>query len=322
MGVAFCGRTSGAQAMNQIYLDTARLMTQVAPFVFANDVFALKGGTAINLFLRDMPRLSVDLDLVFRDHTVSRAAALKQISGALHEAGQRLQTVGFQVYALSATDGSETKIIIRRGATEVKVEVNFVMRGTLHPVHNVPLSSAARNALMADLELPIASLEDVYGGKLVAALDRQHPRDLFDVMLMLREEGLTRQIFEGFLVYLISHGRPMADLLEPRWKPLAQIFTAEFAGMTRDPVDLAQLEATQQALLRAIRRQFTERDAEFLLSLKQGAPNWSLFGLPGTEQLPAVRWKLSNIQSMSEEKRREAVARLEAVVERLLYGRA
>ena len=57
--------------MNQIYLDTARLLTQVAPFVFTDGTFALKGGTAINLFVRDMPRLSVDLDLVFTDHQPS-----------------------------------------------------------------------------------------------------------------------------------------------------------------------------------------------------------------------------------------------------------
>jgi predicted nucleotidyltransferase component of viral defense system len=61
--------------MNQIYLDTARLLTQVAPIVFADGVFALKGGTAINLFVRDMPRLSVDLDLVFPDYTLSREPA-------------------------------------------------------------------------------------------------------------------------------------------------------------------------------------------------------------------------------------------------------
>ena len=54
--------------MNQVYLDTARLLTQVAPLVFADNIFALKGGTAINLFVRDMPQLSVDLDLVFADH--------------------------------------------------------------------------------------------------------------------------------------------------------------------------------------------------------------------------------------------------------------
>ena len=56
--------------MNQTYLDTARLLMQVAPLVFVGDTFALKGGTAINLFVRDMPRLSVDLDLVFHDHTL------------------------------------------------------------------------------------------------------------------------------------------------------------------------------------------------------------------------------------------------------------
>ena len=58
--------------MNRVYLDTARLLTQVAPVVFVDDRLALKGGTAINLFIRDMPRLSVDLDLVFTDHTVGR----------------------------------------------------------------------------------------------------------------------------------------------------------------------------------------------------------------------------------------------------------
>ena len=64
MGVALGRRASGAQAVNQIYLETARLLTRVAPLVLADDTFALKGGTAINLFVRDMPRLSVDLDLV------------------------------------------------------------------------------------------------------------------------------------------------------------------------------------------------------------------------------------------------------------------
>lgn len=55
--------------MNQLYIDIARMMTRVAPLVFVDETFALKGGTAINLFLREMPRLSVDLDLVFLDYT-------------------------------------------------------------------------------------------------------------------------------------------------------------------------------------------------------------------------------------------------------------
>ena len=49
--------------MNAHYLEVARLMAQIARSVFADGVFALKGGTAINLFMRDLPRLSVDRDL-------------------------------------------------------------------------------------------------------------------------------------------------------------------------------------------------------------------------------------------------------------------
>ena len=316
MGVAFCGRTSGAQAMNQIYLDTARLMTQVAPFVFANDVFALKGGTAINLFLRDMPRLSVDLDLVFRDHTVSRAAALKQISGALHEAGQRLQTVGFQVYALSATDGSETKIIIRRGATEVKVEVNFVMRGTLHPVHNVPLSSAARNALMANLELPIASLEDVYGGKLVAALDRQHPRDLFDVMQLLAHEGITPGIRRAFVVYLCSHNRPVHEVLFPQLRDITLDYERTFKGMTASPVALPELLATRDELLRRLHQDMDNDERQFLLSVVHNQPEWELLGFAHLSKLPGLQWKMKNLEELAKSNPRkfqeqaDALARL------------
>ena len=115
--------------MNQIYLDTARLLTQVAPLVFMDDTFALQGGTAINLFVRDMPRLSVDLDLVFPDHTSPRDEALARINGAVRLAAERLTKRGFQTHAPASAAG-ETKVLVRRGSIQVKVEVNFVMRGT------------------------------------------------------------------------------------------------------------------------------------------------------------------------------------------------
>lgn len=177
--------------MNQVYLDTARLLTQVAPFVFVDGMFALKGGTAINLFLRDMPRLSVDLDLVFPNHSLPRDQALERINGAMRQAAERLGKRGFQTHAIAAADAGETKLLVRRGGIEVKIEVNFVMRGTIRQVRTVGLTPKARDVLMADLEIPVVSLEDVYGGKLVAALDRQHPRDLFDVMQLFAHEGIT-----------------------------------------------------------------------------------------------------------------------------------
>jgi hypothetical protein len=154
MDIEVQGRSAGAQAVNQVYLDTARLLIQVAPPVFADKVFALKGGTAINLFVRDMPRLSVDLDLVFVDHRLEREDALAGINEAIRSAVERLKKRGFQTYAANAADAGETKLFVRRDKLEVKVEVNFVMRGTLHPVRRSSLTPKARETLLADLELP------------------------------------------------------------------------------------------------------------------------------------------------------------------------
>src|ERR1700688_3377818 len=125
--------------MNQLYLDSARLLARVAPLVLVDDTFALKGGTAINLFVRDMPRLSVDLDLVFPDHTLPREQALKRINEAIRQSAARLQKQGFQTHAPAVADSGETKLLVRRGSIEVKIEVNFVMRGTVPPVHTTSL---------------------------------------------------------------------------------------------------------------------------------------------------------------------------------------
>ena len=208
--------------MNPHYLDTARLLIQVAPLVFEDGVFALKGGTAINLFMRDMPRLSVDLDLVFADHRVPREQALQRIGEALRKAAARLNARGFQTRTQGAADATETKLLVRRGPIEVKVEVNFVMRGTVNPVRMAALVPRAREVLLAELEIPVASLEDVYGGKLVAAMDRQHPRDLFDVMQLFAHEGITPGIRQAFVVYLASHNRPVHEVLFPSQRDITQ----------------------------------------------------------------------------------------------------
>ncbi|TVQ28391.1 MAG: hypothetical protein EA370_16680, partial [Wenzhouxiangella sp.] len=138
--------------MNPVYLDTARLLTQVAPLVFRDDTFALKGGTAINLFVRDMPRLSVDIDLVFPDHTLPRDQALARINDALRQAADRLNKRGFQTHA-PAADAGETKLLVRSGRIEVKIEANFVLRGTVQPVRQASLTPIARDILMADLDI-------------------------------------------------------------------------------------------------------------------------------------------------------------------------
>ena len=274
--------------MNRIYLDSARLLARVAPLVLADDTFALKGGTAINLFVRDMPRLSVDLDLVFCDHTLPRDAALKRINEAIRQSVACLTKQGFQTHAPVSAAAGETKSMVRQGAVEVKVEVNFVMRGTLHPVYAASLTQNARDTLQADLEIPMVALEDLYGGKLVAALDRQHPRDLFDIMQLFMHEGITSGIRRAFVVYLASHNRPLHEVLFPTLRDIRWEFEHNFAGMTVEPVDIAALLAARERMLRELQQGLTAGERQFLLSLVSAEPEWTLLGVPHLEQLPAA----------------------------------
>jgi hypothetical protein len=284
--------------VNQAYLDTARLLTQVAPFVFTDDTFALKGGTAINLFVRDMPRLSVDLDLVFPDYRKPRAAALQAIADALRNAADRLQARGFQSRTTSAADAGETKLFVRRGSVEVKIEVNFVMRGTVFPVRPASLTPAARETLLADLEIPVVSLEDMYGGKLVAAMDRQHPRDLFDVLQLYAHEGVTADIRRAFVVYLASHNRPVHEGLFPSLKDLGFDYDHNFQGMTAQPISLEELITVRERLIDDLHQGLDPAERQFLPSLVKAEPDWTLLGLLHLEHLPAIRWKLQNLEKL------------------------
>lgn len=284
--------------MNQVYLDTARLLTRIAPLVLVDDTFALKGGTAINLFVRDMPRLSVDLDLVLPDHTLPREPALKRISDAIHQAVARLKKQGFQAHAPTTAGASETKLLVRQGIIQVKIEVNFVMRGTVRPVRMASLTQRARDTLQADLEIPVVSLEDMYGGKLVAAMDRQHPRDLFDVMQLFAHGGITADIRGAFVVYLASHNRPTHEVLFPPSRDIRQEFEQNFVGMTTEPVELEALLAARGRMVRELQQGLTPDERRFLLSLVTAKPEWSLLGVAHLEHLPGLKWKLQNLEKL------------------------
>ena len=67
-------------AVNEAYRRQAALLIKTLPLVAAETAFALKGGTAINLFVRDMPRLSVDIDLTYVP-VADRESSLKEIDG-------------------------------------------------------------------------------------------------------------------------------------------------------------------------------------------------------------------------------------------------
>ncbi len=305
--------------MNQIYLDTARLLTQVAPIVFQDGVFALKGGTAINMFVRDLPRLSVDLDLVFPDHTLPREAALASINEAIRNAAERLNARGFLTHTVASADAGETKLLIRRGAIEVKVEVNFVMRGTVYPVRMATLVPKAREALMADLELPVVSTEDLYGGKLVAAMDRQHPRDLFDCMQLFAHEGITPAIRRSFVVYLACHNRPVHEVLFPVPRDISQEYERTFKGMTAEPVALEELIATRDRLIHELQKGLDADERKFLISFVRNQPEWNLLGTTHFPDLPGIRWKLSNLEKLAKRSPQKFMAQASVLESRLTH---
>jgi len=148
-------------------------------------------------------------------------------------------------------------LFVRQRGVQVKIEVNFVMRSTVHPARLASLTGNARDTLQADLEIPVVSLEDVYSGKLVAAMDRQHPRDLFDVMQLFAHEGITTGIRRAFLVYLASHNRPVHEVLFPPLRDIRHEFENNFSGMTVEPVELDVLLAAREQMVRTLQQGLT-----------------------------------------------------------------
>ncbi|MBA4307673.1 MAG: hypothetical protein C0429_13145 [Sphingopyxis sp.] len=303
------------------FLDTYRqqvaLLIRTIPFVAKETAFALKGGTAINLFVRNMPRLSVDIDLTYLP-VEDRATSLAAIDAAMLRIAERIEAgiPGAKVNpSRSADEKIVTKLIVRAGGVQIKIEITPVLRGTVYdPVVTPVMPSVEDEFGFAEME--VVSFADLYAGKIVAALDRQHPRDLFDVRDLLAHEGISDELRRAFLVYLISHNRPMAEVLAPTRKPLAEEFARGFVGMTQDPVALADLEAAREAIIAAMIADMPDAHRHFLVGFKRGEPDWDLLGIPGAPHLPAVRWKQHNLSNLPADKRRKLVEALQ----RVLFG--
>lgn len=297
-----------------IYYRQVSLLIRMLPVVAEEEVFALKGGTAINLFVRNFPRLSVDIDLAYLP-LEPRAQALANVRAALQCIADKINQQPMVSAILQDNKPDEMRIVVSGDTAQIKIEVSPVARGTLHDPKLMSVVEAVENDF-GYAEIPVVSLPDLYGGKLCAAMDRQHPRDLFDVHMLLGEEGITREIFVGFLTYTLSHPRPIHEVMSPRWKNLGDIFHTEFKGMTSEPIQLEVLVDTRSHMIKALQAQFTEQGRDFLLSFKRGEPDWRLFDEPTAAELPAVRWKLMNIQKLAknEVKYNEQFCALEAVL--------
>lgn len=299
---------------NSIYYKQVQLLIQVLPFVAKQKCFALKGGTAINLFVRDFPRLSVDIDLVYLPMN-SRDDALQEICDGLNAISRDLK-IAFKDVELTEAYRSNRdvlRLIVARNGVQIKVELSPVLRGTVYEPKLMEVCAAVEDEF-GYVEIPVVDPADLYAGKICAALDRQHPRDLFDVKWLLENEGITDEIRKALLVYLSSHNRPIAELLSPHFKDITAIYEGEFSNMAETDVPLAELESVRVRLVELIHKGLTDSEKSFLLSFKNREPDWALLGLNGVSQLPAIKWKQINLAKMPKEKHTRALEKLKGVL--------
>jgi len=298
------------------YERQVQLLVQVLPAVATEECFALKGGTAINLFYRDMPRLSVDIDLVYLP-VKDRAESLAEIDAALERIRAKIEATvpNARAQRIAGGGGGDTRVLARRDDTEVKIETSPVSRGVVHETALRSVTASVEDRF-GFAETLVVSFDDLFGGKLHAAVDRQHPRDLFDVMHLYENEGLTDSLFRTFLVYVASSGRPPHELLNPTLVELDAPYAREFEGMTNVAVPLARLVEARTRLIADIKGRLDENARKFLLSLHDAKPDFGLIGLPKAEDLPAVRWKLQNLERLktsNPDKHAELRAAIESV---------
>lgn len=304
--------------ISDIYVDQVRLLLRVLPLVAQEDAFALKGGTAINLFERNLPRLSVDIDLTYLPFD-ERGVALASIKAALTRVKSKAEQsiAGITVTLVKQGDGTEAKLHCQYRRAQIKIEVNTIMRGHIAPPRLMACTANVQTRFEAFVEMPVVSKGELYGGKICAALDRQHPRDLFDVKHLLDDEGLTPATKHGMIAGLISHPRPINEVLFPALHDRRAMFEVQFAGMAFEPFTYDDYLATRLRLNDAIRSALTAEDKFFLLSFKAGEPDWSLFDIPDLSRLPAVQWKLANIRKFKTSNADKHAALLAALTERL-----
>jgi len=305
--------------ITQAYKAQVDLLLQVLPYIAKEEIFALKGGTAINLFVRDMPRLSVDVDLTYLPIN-SREEALSDIQKGLGRIKVDLENNvrGLKIHTVPLRAGTDVKLNCQGQGAQIKIEVNTITRGNVFPTELMQVVDSVQDEFNKFAAINVVSLAELYGGKICASIDRQHPRDLFDVKLLFENEGFNNEIWEGFKVGLISHYKPINELLSPVLKDQKSAFENQFAGMTSIGFSYDDYESTRDTLIRTITQRLTDDDKKFLISFEMGSPIWSLFPQPILKDLPAVKWKLKNIQKLVQlnpEKHKMMIGKLKSILE-------
>lgn len=294
--------------MEATYRKQVALLLSVMPEVAKEKCFALHGGTAINLFVRNMPRLSVDIDLTYLP-IEDRATSLSHITEALERIKANIEKVVPNAHINHQRNTG--KLQVSASKVDIKLEVNLVNRGAWTEPKEMVLCEKAQNDFEAFCIMPVVSVGQLFGGKIIAALDRQHPRDLFDIKYLLETEGFTQEVKKGFLLYLLCSDRPINEVITPNFQDQRSAMNNQFAGMTDELFSYQEYEYVRERLLQTIHKSMTQADKNFLLSVKNVTPDWSIYDF---RDFPAINWKLQNLEKLkanNPDKHRELYETLE-----------
>jgi predicted nucleotidyltransferase component of viral defense system len=265
------------------------------PLVYKIPDFAVQGGTAINLFVKNMARYSVDVDLTYLP-IKNREESLQEINNHLIALKQLIEKAitGIRVIHKPAI----WKLLCTHGDAMVKIEVNGTKRGIIGEVEDRELCEKAQKEFQMGCVARIVPFSLLYGGKIAAALGRQHPRDLFDYKYMEIES--FADVKNGLIFYLLGSDKPLIESLQPNPIDQKQALENQFQGMSDVPFEYADFEATRMELIEKVNKSLNEIDREFLLSFESGSPDWDKCCAGDLSSYPSIQWKLRNIQTLKE----------------------
>lgn len=280
--------------MNKMYKSQVALVLDTLPEIAKEKTLALHGGTAINLFIRNMPRLSIDIDLTYIEIS-DRESSFDDIIKSLNQIKARLNE--FKPDIVTEIQEDNLKLLLSHRQAQIKLEVNQINRGCIADVETKVICRKAQEEFESFCEINVVPYSQLFGGKIIAALDRQHPRDLFDIKFLIDEKGINDAIKPGFMLCLLSSNRPILELLNPIWKDQRQAFENQFEGMSLEPFTYQDFEETRETMILQVRSLLSDMDKKFLLSFKRLDPNWEVFDF---EDFPAVKWKMKNLSLFKE----------------------
>ncbi|MDR0971212.1 MAG: nucleotidyl transferase AbiEii/AbiGii toxin family protein [Bacteroidales bacterium] len=282
--------------MNTAYKKQVALLLNILPYITEEENFALHGGTAINLFYLNMPRLSIDIDLTFIPFTNNRNNDLEFIRNSLNNVKKKLSIRIPKIHFEDQRRANEDlKLICSTSDATIKIEVNQINRGLIADSSIRVLCEGAQEEFNCFCEARTVSFGQLWGGKIAAALDRQHPRDLFDIRNLLENNGYTDDVKSGFIFFLLCGKRPIHEMLNPQKINQQAILESQFNGMTYQPFLYKDYENTQKKLISIVKQSLTSEDKTFIKAFAKGEPIWEKVNY---SNFPAIKWKLLNIQKL------------------------